>query len=94
MSSARSRKHDAPPRRRSGRNRRERAGQAAQRADEATQRGDLAMQRAEQSERMRIECEMRVEALQRQYDMLQGSLRTFLRGYLPRLRRHLFGQRR
>ena len=52
------------------------------------------MQRAEQSERMRIECEMRVEALQRQYDMLQGSLRTFLRGYLPRLRRHLFGQRR
>jgi hypothetical protein len=25
---------------------------------------------------------------------MQGSLRTFLRGYLPRLRRHLFGQRR
>lgn len=37
---------------------------------------------------------MRVEALQRQDHLMQGSLRTFLRGYLPRLRRHLFGQRR
>jgi hypothetical protein len=24
---------------------------------------------------------------------MQGSLRTFLRAYLPRLRHHLFGQR-
>lgn len=31
--------------------------------------------------------------LQREHDLLQGSLRTFMRYYLPRLRRHLFGQR-
>ena len=31
--------------------------------------------------------------LQREHDLLQGSLRTFMRCYLPRLRRHLFGQR-
>ena len=33
------------------------------------------------------------ELLQSQHDQLRGSLRTFLRGYLPLLRRHLFGQR-
>ena len=31
-------------------------------------------------------------ALQREHDELQGSLRTFMRGYLPLLRRHLFGR--
>jgi len=33
------------------------------------------------------------ETLQRRHELLQGSLHTFLRFYLPRLRRHLFGQR-
>ena len=31
--------------------------------------------------------------LQRKHNLLQGSLRLFLRGYLPLLRRHLLGQR-
>jgi hypothetical protein len=31
--------------------------------------------------------------LRHEHHMLQGSLRTFLRVYLPRLRQHLFGQR-
>jgi hypothetical protein len=33
------------------------------------------------------------ELVQRQLALLQGSLRIFMRGYLPRLRRHLRGQR-
>ncbi len=33
------------------------------------------------------------ELLLSQHALLRGSLRTFLRGYLPLLRRHLFGQR-
>jgi hypothetical protein len=32
-------------------------------------------------------------ALQSEHAVLQGSMRTFLRTYLPRLRQHLFGQR-
>lgn len=43
-------------------------------------------QRAEGAERERVEAEQR-------YALLRGSLRTFLRGYLPLLRAHLFGQR-
>ena len=31
--------------------------------------------------------------LQNEHAVLQGSMRTFLRAYLPRLRQHLFGQR-
>ncbi|HEY2619489.1 MAG TPA: hypothetical protein VGI78_19265 [Acetobacteraceae bacterium] len=31
--------------------------------------------------------------LQSEHQLLKGSLRTFLRGYLPVLRRHLLGQR-
>jgi predicted nuclease with TOPRIM domain len=33
------------------------------------------------------------DGLERQHELLKGSLHTFLRFYLPRLRRHLFGQR-
>ncbi|HME22442.1 MAG TPA: methyltransferase domain-containing protein [Acetobacteraceae bacterium] len=69
------------------------AEQAAQRAEQATQQAEQAMRRAEQAERTRIELEQRNETLQRRHDLVQGSLRTFLRGYLPLLRRHLFGQR-
>lgn len=43
-------------------------------------------QRAERAERERVEAEQR-------FALLRGSLRTFLRGYLPLLRAHLFGQR-
>ncbi|HLY88975.1 MAG TPA: methyltransferase domain-containing protein [Acetobacteraceae bacterium] len=43
-------------------------------------------QRAEGAERERVEAEQR-------FALLRGSLRTFLRGYLPLLRAHLFGQR-
>ena len=79
----------------------QRAEQATQRAEEAMRQAEQATQHAEQETRnaeqalnsARAECEERSEALQRRHDLLQGSLRTFLRGYLPRLRRHLFGQR-
>jgi hypothetical protein len=43
-------------------------------------------QRAERAERERVAAEQR-------FALLRGSLRTFLRGYLPLLRAHLFGQR-
>jgi hypothetical protein len=43
--------------------------------------------------RARACAEERSEELQRRHDLMQGSLRTFLRGYLPLLRRHLLGQR-
>jgi septal ring factor EnvC (AmiA/AmiB activator) len=35
----------------------------------------------------------RLRVLQGEHAVLQGSLRRFLRAYLPRLRRHLLGQR-
>ena len=35
----------------------------------------------------------RLHVLQGEHAVLQGSLRRFLRAYLPRLRRHLLGQR-
>jgi hypothetical protein len=50
-------------------------------------------QEAEQ-ERLRAQAtEARLAALEQQHTLLRGSLRTFLRGYLPLLRSHLFGQR-
>lgn len=60
---------------------------------QARQRAEQAMAQAEAAERARSECEQHSEAVQRQYYELAGSARTFLRGYLPRLRRHLLGQR-
>jgi chromosome segregation ATPase len=65
------------------------------------------MERAEQAERAGAVYEQQVEALRRELDQvrreleqmrqqhhaLQGSLRTFIRGYLPRLRGHLTRQR-
>ena len=57
-------------------------------------------QRADRSEQARRASEDRNEALrrerdlvQRQFGLMQGSLRTFMRGYLPRLRRRLRRQR-
>jgi SAM-dependent methyltransferase len=67
---------------------------------EATANLRAATQRAELAELARRESEDRNEVLrrdrdlvQRQLGLVQGSLRTFIRGYLPRLRRHLRGQR-
>jgi hypothetical protein len=68
---------------------------------------DAQRQRAERSEaecaRLEAECReqrqraeqtaTQLDTLQRRHDLMQGSLRTFLRCYLPLLRRHLFGQR-
>lgn len=54
----------------------------------ARARADL--QAAEQARAAAVE---RSETLQQQFDRVQSSLRIFLRGYLPRLRRHLRGQR-
>jgi septal ring factor EnvC (AmiA/AmiB activator) len=71
----------------------ERAEQATERAEQARQLVERTTQRAEQAEHARVEWEERGEAVQRRHDLLAGSLRTFLRGYLPRLSRHLFGQR-
>jgi glycosyl transferase family 2 len=39
----------------------------------------------------KLRCEF--QALHEKHVVLQGSMRTFLRTYLPRLRKHLFGQR-
>ena len=80
------------------RSRRRNAEQAAARhrpraAEQARQQAEQETRNAEQAVHARVESEERNEALQRRHDLLQGSLRTFLRGYLPRLRRHLFGQR-
>ncbi len=59
-----------------------------------------ATQRAELTDRTLRESEDRNEALRREGKRVEqelaavrGSLRTFMRGYLPRLRRHLRGQR-
>ncbi len=71
----------------------QRAEQESQRAEQAAQHAKDATQRAEQSERARVTSEQPGEALEREHQLLQGSLRIFLRGYLPRLRRHLLGQR-
>jgi hypothetical protein len=51
------------------------------------------VQRAEQAEAHLNSLRNEHALLQREHDFLQGSLRTFMRFYLPRLRRHLFGQR-
>jgi SAM-dependent methyltransferase len=60
--------------------------QTTQRAD----RAELACGEAEQ----RHEAALRERDLvQRRLDQVQASLRIFVRGYLPRLRRHLRGQR-
>jgi chemosensory pili system protein ChpA (sensor histidine kinase/response regulator) len=37
--------------------------------------------------------EQALDDLRHEHHLLEGSFRTFLRGYLPRLRRHLLGQR-
>ncbi len=73
------------------------AEQTKQRAEQATLQatleGELANQRAHEATQRADLAEARIAILQRQHDVLRGSLRTFLRGYLPLLRRYLFGQR-
>ena len=49
--------------------------------------------RAEQAEVRVMSMQAEYDTLRRQHDLLKGSLRRFLRGYLPRVRRHLLGQR-
>lgn len=78
----------------------QRAEQATQHAAEAMRQAEQAMRHAEQETRnteqamrARACAEERSEELQCRHDLMQGSLRTFLRGYLPLLRRHLLGQR-
>jgi SAM-dependent methyltransferase len=61
---------------------------AKSQAQLAQARADL--QAAEQAHAAAVE---RSETLQQQFDRVQSSLRIFARGYLPRLRRHLRGQR-
>jgi SAM-dependent methyltransferase len=69
------------------------AAHATQRAEQASRDAAQARREAEQEGRLRTEHEERIEALQRRYNLMQGSARTFIRGYLPLLRRSLFGQR-
>jgi SAM-dependent methyltransferase len=73
------------------------------RADLSRAAADLqvTVQRADQAELARFEWEQQSEALrrerdlvQRQLDLVQSSLRTFMRGYVPRLRRYLGDRRR
>jgi SAM-dependent methyltransferase len=79
---------------------RDERSQAAAAFAEATENLQVTTQRADRAEMAQSESEDRNEALrrerdlvQRQLGLLQGSLRTFMRGYLPRLRRHLRRQR-
>lgn len=46
-----------------------------------------------ESERAFAASRQQSEALQQRHDVLRGSLRTFLRGYLPLLRRNLFARK-
>jgi SAM-dependent methyltransferase len=82
-------------------------GRITQRAEQAEQMRAEAQHAFDDTERARAELERRrdelehsctelsrhIEALQEERARLQGSLRTFLRGYLPLLRRHLCGHR-
>ena len=52
-----------------------------------------AIEQARIAEQARAEASARAEALQHQFNVVQSSLRTFARGYLPRLYRYLRGQR-
>jgi hypothetical protein len=63
------------------------------RQDETQRARDAERQRAEQAEAHLSTLRGEHALLQREHDLLQGSLRIFMRCYLPRLRRHLFGQR-
>jgi SAM-dependent methyltransferase len=67
--------------------------QATQALEQARQQTASVILRAEEAERAFADAEQRNAALRRRYDLLQGSLRTFLRSYLPRLRRHLLHRR-
>jgi SAM-dependent methyltransferase len=58
-----------------------------------TQRADRAELACRQSEDRNEALRREHELVQRQLSLVQGSLRTFMRGYLPRLRRHLRRQR-
>ncbi len=58
-----------------------------------TQRADRAELACRQSEDRNEALRREHELVQRQLGLVQGSLRTFMRGYLPRLRRHLRRQR-
>ena len=72
----------------------ERARAEAERAGGGGAHEGRGRERAREAERAQVEAERRSATLERTLDLLQGSLRAFLPGYLPRLRRHLFGRRR
>jgi SAM-dependent methyltransferase len=67
-----------------------RATNAEKRVEQEAARGDA--DRAAAAQQVLALRRERDQVLQ-QYHHLQGSLRSFMRGYLPRLRRHLLGQR-
>jgi SAM-dependent methyltransferase len=64
-------------------------------AEQARLEADQARSAAEQcrvaAERAAMDAATRIAVLERDLDTVRGSLSTFARGYLPRLRRHLFG---
>jgi O-antigen biosynthesis protein len=72
----------------------ERTAEARERAAEAADRAAEATERADHAERLRSYVEQRLHVTEQKLqalDRVQGSLRLFVRGYLPRLRRHLIG---
>jgi SAM-dependent methyltransferase len=72
----------------------ERTAEARQCAAEAEERAAEATERADHAERLRAYVEQRLYVTEQKLqalDRVQGSLRLFVRGYLPRLRRHLAG---
>lgn len=72
----------------------ERTAEATERTASATERAAEATERADHAERLRAYVEQRLRVAEQKLqalDRVQGSLRLFVRGYLPRLRRHLVG---
>jgi O-antigen biosynthesis protein len=71
-----------------------RTAEATARAAAATEQAAGATERADHAERLRAYVEQRLRVTEQKLqalDRVQGSLRLFVRGYLPRLRRHLVG---
>lgn len=68
--------------------------------EQAVTSAHQAIQRAQNAEQAHASSEQHIDALraecdrvQRQHELMQGSLRNFMRGYLPRLRQHMRGRR-
>ncbi len=67
--------------------------QASMNAHQAIQRAQNAEQARASEEQQNAELRNQCYRAGQQYELVQGSLRIFMRGYLPRLRQHMRRQR-